>query len=173
VHPDTAASSMSSSAATSSGRMRQTSAESFDTQATTPPSSSSPNTAYHSTVSSPQHPHDQAGKQRRRSLSPTVSTNITSQAMSRGSSSSRSSDSPSNSFISEQRDRVGDLRGHQANKRATAIPTNFANRGIRSHPLDPRHVRLSHEEESGGSNPDSSLEASIPSTPGAGWTWST
>ena len=41
------------------------------------------------------------------------------------------------------------------------------------HPLDPRHVCLTSGKGLCCSNPDSSLEATLPSTPGVGWTWST
>lgn len=56
--------------------------------------------------------------------------------------------------------------------------TKAADKRKLSHPLDPRHALVASlvsggGEDSGGSNPDGSLAASLGTTPAVGWTWST
>lgn len=59
--------------------------------------------------------------------------------------------------------REGDYR-HKASASAKARPM---------HPLDPRHSRLEALTNEEGINPGGSLVASLGTTPGVGWTWST
>lgn len=98
-----------------------------------------------------------------------------------------SSSSMSSTEARERADKVSQLRTAKqqqqqqqqqaaAKHRKSGQTRNSALHQHHTHPLDPRHRKISleeHEETSSGSNPDASLEAVIPSTPANAWTWST
>ncbi|CAD6578008.1 MAG: hypothetical protein CYPHOPRED_000426 [Cyphobasidiales sp. Tagirdzhanova-0007] len=153
-----------SSAASINGRLRQASAgtesfESADTHATTPPSGPS-------THSSPKVAQSAYSKDRITSSPAILPTSMFASGQLLGPASA--------SLSTEAAEHFHEVLRHPSTDSIGTVNSNQTAQNMRIlHPLDPRNIRIESHKELGGSNPDSSLEAIIPSTPGVGWIWST